>query len=377
VGCALGKPSELIGLGRDAAGNSNGRALVKRYLERRGDWPLSDYFSGRDLGDGLSLWCPQSQREQIAYMEPDDDIHYTLVALGCVEAHGPAFSWQHVAQYWLDHLPIYSICTAEAQAIENFQSRSTRPGDWHCWATPEFTRRHKNPYREWIGAQIRSDGWGWMCAGKPELAAELAYRDACWTHERNGIYGAMMFAAIQAAAFVEHDPVRLIEIGLSEIPAACRLAENTRRLLGWLERCPDFESCMDEVERALVGVYPVHTLDNALVCLLSLFYGKMSPDLSICTSVMCGHDTDCNGATVGSIVGAATGRKKLGGSLAGRLNDTIKPSMIGFAEVTMESLAARTLVQFRNVDAHYRHTAAQQSLAEQIQNAQQSLAEQI
>src|SRR5262245_24963558 len=36
VGCALGKPLELIGIGA-------GRALVKRYLVNRGDWPLADY----------------------------------------------------------------------------------------------------------------------------------------------------------------------------------------------------------------------------------------------------------------------------------------------------------------------------------------------
>ncbi len=359
VGCALGKPSELIGLARDADGSSTGRASVKAYLERRGDWPLRDYFSGKDLGDGLTLWCPQSQRENIRFMEPDDDIHYTLVALGCIEKHGPGFEWSHVARYWLDHLPIYSICTAEAQAIETFQRHSTRPGDWHCWATPELTRRYRNPYREWIGAQIRADGWAWVAAGKPELAAELAYRDACWTHERNGIYGEMMFAAMQAAAFVERDPRRLVEIGLSEIPSACRLAELVGRLLSWIELSPDFEACMARVEAELAGVYPVHTLDNALVCVLSLFYGGMDTDGSIAIAVMCGHDTDCNGATVGSIVGAARGRSAFGGSLAVRLNDTIKPSMIGMGgdgsgALSMSDLARRTLQQFRVVDAYHR-----------------------
>src|SRR5262249_49005219 len=152
-----------------------------------------------------------------------------------------------------------AICTAEAQAVENLQLRSTRPGDWHCAATPEYTRRNRNPYREWIGAQIRADGWAWMCAGKPELAAELAYRDACWTHERNGIYGEMMFAAIQAAAFVERDPARLVEIGLSEIPSGCRLARCTRQCLAWIKQCRDFESCMHRVESALEGMSPVHT----------------------------------------------------------------------------------------------------------------------
>ncbi|MFO0614668.1 MAG: ADP-ribosylglycohydrolase family protein [Polyangiaceae bacterium] len=354
VGCALGKPVEGMGMTTDGARNVVGRARIRRYLERRGDWPLRDYFSGADAGDGERLWCAPSWREHVAYMEPDDDIHYSLVGLAVLEERGPDFDWQDVARYWLAHIPIFAICTAEAQAIETFQTRSTRPGYFTCAATPALTRRHRNPYRQWIGAQIRSDGWAWCCAGKPELAAELAYRDACWTHERNGIYGEMMFAAMQAAAFVETDARRLVAIGLSEIPRACRLARAVSACLGWIDESPDFESCMDRVERELGPMSPVHTINNALVCVLSLFYGREDPDRAITTAVMCGHDTDCNGATVGSIAGAQRGRAAFGGALAERLADTIRPSVIGFEVVSMRRLAERTLAQWKRVDAWHR-----------------------
>lgn len=350
VGCALGKPVEGLGMSREN-GRVVGRLRIKRYLEARNDWPLRDYFSGRDAGDGVRLWCPRSQREQIAYMEPDDDIHYTLIALAVLEEHGPEFTWENVAQAWLARIPIFAICTAEAQAIENVMSKSTRPGYWSCAATPAFTRRHRNPYREWIGAQIRADGWGWACAGNPERAAELAYRDACWTHERNGIYGEMMFAAMQAAAFVEHDPKRLVEIGLSEIPRDCRLARRVRDCLRWAKELESFEACMERIEDELTGMSAVHTINNALVCVLSLVHGRMDPTSSITTAVMCGHDTDCNGATVGSITGAAKGRAHFRGDLVDRLGDRVRPSVIGFEAATMRSLAERTLAQFLRLRA--------------------------
>jgi hypothetical protein len=349
VGCALGKPVEGMGMSWQG-GRSVGRQRIKRYLENRGDWPLIDYVSGRDAGDGLVIGCKMSQREHIAYMEPDDDIHYSLTGLGVVESAGPGFSWTDVANFWLSKIPISAICTAEAQAVQNYMLGSRRMGGGHV--TEAFTRRHRNPYREWIGAQIRSDGWAWVAAGKPELAAEFAYRDACWTHERNGIYGEMLFAAIQAAAFVERDPARLVEIGLSEIPRECRLALHVRQCLDWIRECPGFEACMERIEGALPGMSPVHTINNALICVLSLFYGHMDTTLAITTSVMCGHDTDCNGATVGSIVGAAAGKRQFDDLLAARLNDTIRPAMIGFQEVTMRELAERTLVQFRRVAAY-------------------------
>jgi ADP-ribosylglycohydrolase len=357
VGCALGKPVESVLYGMAVEGGMTvGRHRIRRLLEDQGDWPLADYFSVRTPEGHPGLVCEASTRERVAYMEPDDDIHYTLVGLGVLEAVGPDFAWSDVAWYWTSHLPFAAICTAETQAILNFWNRSThmqrfrrRPAEG---ATPEWTRSHKNPYREWIGAQIRSDGWAWACAGKPELAAEFAYRDACWTHTRNGIYGEMLFAAIQAAAFVETEPRRAVEIGLSEIPRDCRLAQWVRAALGWRGEIQDYAAALDrmEAEAVLRRMSPVHTINNAVACVLALLYSERQVDAAVCAAVTAGIDTDCNGATVGSVVGAMTGRAAYRGKLAERLNDTIRPSVLGFQEVSMRELAQRHAAVWRRVD---------------------------
>ena len=237
VGCALGKPVE--GMGIQGQQGMIGRRAIRTYLENRNQWPLDYYFSGADAGDDLRIHCPLSQRENIAFMEPDDDIHYTLIALRVLEKYGPDFKWHNVASTWNSSLPYYAICTAEAQAIMNYNNAVPRIARSR-WVTPEYTSTNRNPYREWIGAQIRADGWGYACAGNPELAAEFAYRDACWTHRANGIYGEMMFAAIMAAAFIVSDPVELVNIGLSEIPQNCKLAEACRAALSQVPGVPGF-----------------------------------------------------------------------------------------------------------------------------------------
>ena len=358
VGCALGKPVETPWYGMAVeAGRTVGRARIRGLLDAQGAWPLSDYFSA-DAPDGHGpLSCPASTRERIAYMEADDDIHYTLIGLGVLEEVGPEFEWSDVAWYWSRHLPYSAIYTAETQAILNFWNSSDRLGKLRgrsgTAATPAWTRSHRNPYREWIGAQIRSDGWAWACAGKPELAAEFAHRDASWTHTRNGVYGAMFFAAVQAAAFVEPDVRRLIDIGLSEIPRDCRLARWIGAALAWRAEAPNLEAALDrmEGEPELRAMSPVHTINNAVACVLALLYADPQIDAATCAAVMTGLDTDCNGATVGSVVGAMTGRAAYRGLMATRLNDTLRPAMVGFQDLRMRDLAERHAAVWRRVDA--------------------------
>ena len=339
VGCALGKPVE--GMGIRGQKGLIGRAAIKEYLKNRNHWPLDYYFSGEDVGDDFVVYCPNSQRENIAFMEPDDDIHYTLIALAIMEKYGAEFTWRHIAHTWNSCLPYNVICTAESQAILNYNNASPR-STASDWVTPEYTSLNRNPYREWIGAQIRADGWGYGCAGNPELAAEFAYRDACWTHRANGIYGEMMFAAIIAGAFNVSDPIELIKIGLSEIPSNCKLAEACMQAIEKMKVKKDFYSYMDWVEEDFGDLNGVHTVNNALVVIGALFYGELDFHRSVCFAVEGGWDTDCNGATCGSILGAVHGLSNMESTMIPPLNDTIKPSVIGFQEITMKELAKRT-----------------------------------
>ena len=94
--------------------------------------------------------------------------------------------------------------------------------------SPPECATYRNPFREWIGAQIRGDVYGWARPGDPRGAAALAWRDARISHTRNGIYGAMFAAALVSAACVADDIDTVLDAGLSVVPAQSRFAHAVR-----------------------------------------------------------------------------------------------------------------------------------------------------
>jgi hypothetical protein len=71
--------------------------------------------------------------------------------------------------------------------------------------------------------------------------------------------------------------------------------------------------------------------------------------LAPCLAVAAGFDTDCNGATAGSIVGAVHGYRAADKTLIKRLNDTVRSSVVGFAETQLHTLAERQLAVYSAV----------------------------
>ncbi len=288
AGCTLGVPVESWSV-EDMA------ALAELGGQK---FPPTDYWAvhpqaGRahygtnTMGDYL--------RGRIRMVPVDDDLGYTLLGLLILERFGPRFTTADVGQAWRRHLPI--ACTAEDVALRNLKAgvRAVRAAE------------RRNPYQEWIGADIRSDPWGYVAAGWPEKAAELAYRDAYLSHRKNGIYGAMFFAAAIAAAFVVDEPLDALRIGLTEIPRNCRLAADIRWALRRAPALRGWKDAHDLVAKRFKRMHHVHTNNNACLTVFGLALGGGDFTRTIGYTVAMGFDNDCTAATAGSILGAIVG----------------------------------------------------------------------
>ena len=363
AGCALGKPIE--GFMGDFAGLSS-KDRVKLYLTAVGpsEWPMNNYVPEHSPAEEKTgkASCLPSTREHIKFMESDDDIRYTVIGQKIFTEVGKGFTTYDMMQLWLDALPYRWVCTAETQAYRNYVLRdqnhtqawqglpSAQRDQGVDWA---WVATHQNPYREWIGAQIRADHFGYAAPGNMELAAEFAWRDARMSHVKNGIYGEMFVAAMVAAAYVYDEPQIIIEAGLAEIPASSRLYHEMKLVIDICRKYhndpANFEAVHDDIYTLLGHYHCVHTNNNAALVVAGLLLGGHDFEKVITIAVMGGWDTDCNGATAGSIAGAMIGAAKLPNKWIAPLNDTLNSLIAGYHPIAISECAKRSVCVARRV----------------------------
>jgi ADP-ribosylglycohydrolase len=330
AGCLLGKPVE---------GWTTEK--MRAVLEAGDNFPPSRYPRSDIPQPVLEEWDVdpdgvfRSTIDRVDHMPEDDDTNYTVGGMDLLKTHGTAFTSEDVARYWMRNIPLLRTHTAERVAYRNFANL----------IGPPESARHRNPYREWIGALIRADPYGYAAVGDPELAAELAWRDARVSHIKNGVYGSMWVAAMLAVAPDAEGLPELLRRGLAQIPEESRLAEAVTDVIGWRNEGIDYEEAFDRLHGRWDETHYhhwCHTISNAQSISIGLLWGDGDLGRSISRTVQLGFDTDSAGATVGSLVGMYRGADTLSGEWVEPLNDTIDTGIDGYQQVAISELAAET-----------------------------------
>lgn len=328
AGCMLGKPVE-----------GWSRETIHRMLkETKQGPPLTGFLRRWEPLDAFASIAPGNETAfvgEVDLLPEDDDLNYTVVALLLVERCGVGFSTEQVAEEWVARLEPLKTCTAERIAFRNLL----------LGMKPPQTATWRNPYREWIGAQIRSDLYGYITPGDPMRAAAMAWTDARLSHTRNALYASMYYAAMISSAFALSSPAEIVENGARCIPSSSRLAHALR--------CVRDEASSMSAESALQAIHNrwsesrqhdwCHAISNAEVVTWALLHGKGEFDRSVCMAVEAGFDTDCNGATVGSVLGAMLGARALAGTLADEVAGVpLRTGVRGAEMVTEDDFLTRT-----------------------------------
>ncbi|MFI9507005.1 ADP-ribosylglycohydrolase family protein [Nocardia sp. NPDC052566] len=327
VGCALGKPLE------------NGFVWtpqrIRAYLERAGAYPLVDYVPALlspSKEFPLNPTWPISARGCIDGSPRDDDVDYTVLGLHLLERRGFGFTTSDVATAWLELLPFRQTYTAERAAYRNLING----------LRPPATALHRNPYREWIGALIRADIYGYTNPGNPTRAAELAARDARLSHTANGIYAAMWAAALVSAAFTTENARTALEVAHRHIPPRSRLAIALAEVLADHRDGLGWEQATQAIHQRHDRYNWVHAIPNACLITAGLLWGAGDFTRTIARTVQSGCDTDSNGATAGSVAGILNGATAIPRHWTEPLHDTLHTAVFGYDGTSITALARRT-----------------------------------
>ena len=326
AGCALGKPVEKWP-----------KQTIENYLHYYDALPLDDYFpSGKGFPEGhpieFVLESSDCTRGHISFMARDDDMDFTVLGLAALEQYGHDCSAEEIGHNLISRLPYNLVYTAERIAYRNLV----------LGIVPPDSALRDNPFREYIGAQIRADIWGYVTPGQPERAAELAYRDACISHVKNGLYSEMFFAALLAATYLTDEMHEAVSIGLSEIPENCRLAEALRNTLIWSQKYSDWQQTWLKIDELYGHYSSVHSINNAALVVMGLIYGSQDFEKTIVTTVLGGLDADCTGATAGSVMGMKLGAKALPDKWVSVFNDCLNSAVLDHQQCSFADLARRT-----------------------------------
>jgi ADP-ribosylglycohydrolase len=327
-GCMLGKAVETFSM-------REGHAALHSYLDAVDALPLRDYipFDAEHASPHLFVPCC---RNKLDHSLADDDINYSVLALMLLETHGAELTTTDVARAWLKWLPVASTFTAERAA---YKILLTRGHEWFPEGRPlgfEITECADNPYNDWIGAQIRADVYGWVCPGKPELAAQLAAQDAALSHRGEGIFGAVFIATLGALLAGGDTIEGALEQALQFIPADSDCAEVVQRA-HLLRDNPDGGNVLRE---QFPDMSVVHTINNLGLVVWALTRFPDDFDAAIGDVVAAGLDTDCNGATVGALW--ALQGKPIPSHWTTPWQNKVGVSLAGMAELDLDSLVNRT-----------------------------------
>jgi ADP-ribosylglycohydrolase len=325
-GCMLGKGFE-VGVTADE---------IEAALRASAEWPLSDYPSEaalRALPTLQGQWR-ELARERISHVAVDDDVNYTILAMLALERHGAAFTHDDLQRLWQFNLPVLATFGPERTILIRSALHSLATGDapYGEWV------RVLNPGAELCGALIRADAYAYACLGHPERAAELAHRDASFTHQRTGIYGAMFAAAAIAVAPLVDEPLDAFREALRYVPQKSRFAERTYECLAIVDAATDRRTAHTEL-RMRFGEYGFCRIYQEVGTLANTLRFATDAGDGICLQVMQGLDTDSFGATAGSILGAHFGT--FDPRWYAPFNDDVQTALAIFHERSLSSIADR------------------------------------
>lgn len=282
---------------------------------------------GKNIGG--TLGAPMEWRRQVNNVTfytqdlegepaPNDDLDVQLLWLIALEEKGIEITAHTLAEYWTLYL------------TPHWSEYGTAKINMRSGLVPPFSGSMFNEFKDSCGCFLRSEIWACLAPGNPRVAARYAYQDGIIDHGNGeGTYAEVFCATLESAAFVIQDIPTLIDLALSYIPPGCGVAGAVHEAMNCYNSGKTWREARDTILEKYRGkmFFDIREMisdedfnrgfgegqrgwdvpSNIGMILIGLLYGDGDFGASVCTAVNCGEDTDCTGATLGSLFGILHG----------------------------------------------------------------------
>ncbi len=263
---------------------------------------------------------------------PNDDLDLQILWLKVLEEKGAALTSDDLAQAWLDG------CWYPFNEYGIFRR------NWRLGIHPPMSGRFTNQFWETgMGCPIRSEIWGYVFPGAPDLAARYAVLDGTLDHTEQSVGGEMMLAAMASMAFFVPDVRRLAAMFIHYLPQGTPIERLTRAAFQAYDEGLSLRDARDRL-MALAGIPEAcDSQVNVPFTFLGLLYGGNDLQETLLATLRCGYDTDCTLATAGALIGQILGASRIPEALKGPIGDEL---VMGIQyrreEMTLSALARDT-----------------------------------
>jgi ADP-ribosylglycohydrolase len=307
----------------------------ERYLDQvLGGW------IGKSMGgaigarfEGYKGWIEIAASEMFPdKMPPNDDLDLQVLWLKVLEEKGAALTADDLAAAWLEG------CWYPFNEYGIFRR------NWQLGIHPPMSGRYGNQFWETgEGCPIRSEVWGYVFPGAPDLAAQYATYDGTLDHTEQSVGAERMLAAMASMAFFVPDVRRLTSMFIHYLPAGTPIERLTRAAFQCYDEGVSLRDARDRL-MALAG-HPeaCDSQINIPFTFLGLLYGGNDLEKVMLSALACGYDTDCTLASAAAFVGQILGASRIPESLKAPIGDEL---VMGIQyrrpEMTLTALARDT-----------------------------------
>lgn len=238
-----------------------------------------------------------------------DDIYVQLTFMMAMDKYGmnaPAVKFQEMLAK-----AGYPLWCANMQARKNYFDGIYPP----LSGSPQYNFRADD-----IDFQIEADYIGFMNPGMMQNIINTSNKIGLIMNYGDGVYGGIFLSALYSAAFFQKDIHKIIETGLSAIPAQSEYAKIVRDVIKLHKHYPnDWKAAWQELESKwgdgdISGAGSTFNIDakiNGAYIVMGLLYGELDDYITMEITTRCGQDSDCNPSNAMAVLGVIKGFSNL------------------------------------------------------------------